>query len=924
MSPQEPTQQAAPPASASTAVRDGALHHLDTVRVYESPPELIPAPEQRSIHLPASAFKEVPKGGKGIKKTVSSEPYLILGFDTEFKTPDYMVNRDQIVAGEAKYRVLSYQYHAKTSDGREWQGICCPEGEDRMTLGAFIVFALGQGVQDHGFVDLPRKIYLVGHFTRADIPAFADFKDLTAYLSNVRNTFISIDSVTNLVIHHDESTPKTTLQILFRDTLLLTPQASRSLKEIGKLVGQPKMELDPDPVKHKEMIRNMDRVRAQNWEVFKAYALNDATICVRYIESVIAQFEEVTGSKKVPVTLTSIGIELLLKTWREKIQLNPLAVLGKEEIDERYFDKKRGYYAKKRIEVDIEQVRWHLDFVTECYHGGRNEQFWFGPAFEDDWTDFDLSSAYPTAMSLIGLPDWRNIREETDPVQFTATTLGFAYLEFEFPEGTRFPTLPVRTNHGLVFPLKGICYCAAPEIAVALELGAKITILRGLIVPTDPGIRIFGEFIKECLDQRKAAGSKTLKGLFWKEISNSTYGKTAQGLREKRVFDMRDKSTKLLPPSKITNPFFAAFITSFVRGILGEIVNNLDADTCVFSCTTDGFLTNASEAEIGAAQEGVLCKFFEEARETLTGTGSVLEKKHQVRKPLGWRTRGQATLIAGNVADMDETYTVILAKGGIFTPPEFEGVEDQNTEIVRMFYERSPSSVIRVEGKTGVRDMVNHDADLVEKVFEKRLNMEYDWKRKPFGVNASSDGNGSPSHLVFSTRPWETVAHFETVREAWESYIKDGMICLKTVQDYEEFARHVQIRSLTSSTLGKYMKKKDGDVVRLRQMLCSAWHRSAAGLVHLRDGVTANGFAALLSRCRIPCSKFDVENGKKKEFLPHACPPTLLVEERLALLKNSLPELDAEAFLYRDRTAQAISMEGAANDCPFVQRAIGG
>ncbi len=192
---------------------------------------------------------------------------------------------------------------------------------------------------------------------------------------------------------------------------------------------------------------------------------------------------------------------------------------------------------------------------------------------------------------------------------------------------------------------------------------------RGVIVPSDPKTRIFGAFIKECLEHRIQAGSKTLEGLFWKEISNSTYGKTAQGLRKKRVYDMRDRTTKELPPSKITNPFFAAYITSFTRAILGEIINSLRPDTYVFSCTTDGFLTTAGEEEINKAQQGDLCKLFEKSREMLTGIASVLEQKHAIRKPLGWRTRGQATLIPGNNPDKDDGFNIVLAKGGISPRP---------------------------------------------------------------------------------------------------------------------------------------------------------------------------------------------------------------------------------------------------------------
>ncbi len=223
---------------------------------------------------------------------------------------------------------------------------------------------------------------------------------------------------------------------------------------------------------------------------------------------------------------------------------------AKRVVKESHYDKIKGRFVPKEREVDIAQVSWHLDFVTECYHGGRNEQFWFGPCYEDAWTDYDLSSAYPTAMSLIGLPNWREIADNNDLDAFTPTTLSFAYVEFEFPPNTRYPVLPVRTEHELVFPLTGKSYCSAPELYVARKLSAKITVKRGVIVPSNPKTRIFGEFIKECLEHRIQAESKTLEGLFWKEISNSTYGKTAQGLRKKRVYDMRDKATKELPPRR--------------------------------------------------------------------------------------------------------------------------------------------------------------------------------------------------------------------------------------------------------------------------------------------------------------------------------------------------------------------------------------
>lgn len=361
---------------------------------------------------------------------------------------------------------------------------------------------------------------------------------------------------------------------------------------------------------------------------------------------------------------------------------------------------------------------------------------------------------YPTAMSLIGLPDWFNIHDSKDLNDYGPETLGFVEVEFEFPADTRYPTLPVRTDNGLIFPLKGLSCCAAPELFVARKLGAKLTIKHGVIVPTDNSRQIFGDFIKDCINKRMNAGSKTLEGLFWKEISNSTYGKTAQGLHEKRVYDIRDREGKSLPPSKITNAYYASYISSFTRAVLGEIMNSVPANRMVFSCTTDGFICNMTDDEAVVCQQGVLSTLYATQRRLLTKDSTVLDKKHAVKRPLGWRTRGQATLDVGDVHPRQSDFHIVLAKGGIYTPPEFEEDDEQNAEIVRMFFERNPDTRIEVEAKTGVRDMVEYNADFVEKIFSKRLNMEFDWKRAPYAVTESE----TYGHIAFSTQPWVTNA----------------------------------------------------------------------------------------------------------------------------------------------------------------------
>ncbi|WP_165916746.1 hypothetical protein [Caulobacter sp. BK020] len=52
--------------------------------------------------------------------------------------------------------------------------------------------------------------------------------------------------------------------------------------------------------------------------------------------------------------------------------------------------------------------------------------------------------------------------------------------------------------------------------------------------------------------------------------------------------------------------------------------------------------------------------------------------------------------------------------------------------------------------------MVEFDADLVTKAISRRLNMEFDWKRRPHAVGTCL----TYGHVAFSTSPWDTVDEF--------------------------------------------------------------------------------------------------------------------------------------------------------------------
>ena len=897
--------------------------------VREVPPDQPDAPPPSQYSLEYDNF--IPPAPSGRKKKSGPTPYLIVGFDTEYQAPAEPLDRSAVVHQEAKYEVLSYQFHCLSEAGVTWSGICCPDDGERMSLGKFLVFALGKGIKEGVIDKLPTQIYLVGHFTRADVPAFSDFKQLQGIISAVRKTFVSIDQGVTFELPFPKKDP-IRLRVMLRDTMLLIPSASssKSLNAVGELIGRPKVPLHKDPSKELAMKRDMARVRRTDWELYKKYALNDAIICVEYLKKIGDLCQTVLGKRKFPVTLTSIGVDLLFKSWEEDLRVDPLAVLGREEVQEERWDKRLGHYRTFKRQVPIEEYHWNEAFVTESYHGGRNEQFWFGPCYEANWTDYDLASAYPTAMSLMGMPQWEKFRFSKNLKDYTATTLGYACVDFKFPDNVRYPTLPVRTQNGLVFPLEGRSYCAAPELVAALALGATLHIKHGVIVPTDDSVRVFGRLIKDCLAERKKHPPKSMDALFWKEIANCTYGKTAQGLREKRVFDMRDKQMKPLPPSRITNTFFASYITSFVRAVLGEIINALPSNRMVFSVTTDGFLTDATDAEIRKAASGHLGKLYAEGRKMLTGTANVLEKKHEVRVPLGWRTRGQATLVEGPKNINDPSYSVVLARGGISIDEDLETPQQRTGHVCRLFFNRTPSDTVVSSTFTGIRDMVYHDADLVSVEVIKRLSMEFDWKRRPLALGHHKTYG---KHLVFSTLPWRTVREFQKVRELWTEFQKKKPTCLKSRSDFDAFANFADSVLLLSESNKKYLRTKDGDLKRLRLSLCSAWKQGIIGLTgfrsyklksedHVRHISTEEEFAHFLSACGLATTRSDVSNALRKKFVYNACPPTKQCREIIDPVKQTFPDLEIVHLFSKSDLIATLSPSSSAT-CQFVQRVTG-
>jgi hypothetical protein len=834
-------------------------------------------------------------------------PFLIVGFDTEY-----------VQATENRNRVLSYQYwailpHENGSIKAEWGGIGYVKAGERVTRSTFFGWIYQEGLKR---VDkLPRYAVLVGHYTKADVTAFFDFDQMKGGLMAIRNSFISSDyerDFNRIELPTDNVRKKRNhdhvIYAPLRDTWLLCPSLERSLESVGNLLDPKKYAKIQLPEQYSKS--RMDKLLAADRKLFEAYAVRDAEICAHYALRVALLHVKEGLPANIAPTLTGIGVKLLVDFLTKNQPDNYFEeCFGLEVKEDSKFvkgdgvtKKSRGCTTKKTTENKFRL--WHSVFASECYHGGRNEQYFFGPAVEGVWCDYDLSGAYPTAMSMIGKPRWELMEERQEPdywKQVKATDLAYFYIKFKFPKEVRFPIFTVRTQHGLLFPRTGEAYCCAPEIVAARNVGCQIEVIRAVELPVEPEKVFLRDFQQRCISKRLEAekNSSSLEAAFWKEISNSSYGKLAQGLKEKQVFNIKEQGSQRMPPCTVTNPFFAAFTTSFVRATLGEVMNALPSKVIVSNCTTDGFLCTATEPQIRNAVKGPLFQAYLNHRARVLGKEVVsieecLKVKHRIKQPLGWRTRGQATLKA------EEAEPIVLAKAGIRTPRKLESDDDQNDWIVYSFINRSPDSKFLVDYAPSIRDIIlNGDKDwmIQENKNEKRLAMEFDWKRQPISSSAVERPIRSESHLYFETKPWENVVFFSSWRRKWNEYNKQEVKCLKRI----EALRNFEMYAYRDTSVVKRMPRNDTEKQLIRKEFAAAFAQGLWGLDKVDRKFRRKEFADWMTKHGVEMKFHHVENGKKHEVADNIFMRSEFLESLIRLLKVEVtPHFDDSKIWRKD------------------------
>ena len=818
-------------------------------------------------------YPVIPPASKKVS-VISSDLTLHIGFDTE-----YVFNPET-----RQNDILSYQSYVVLPDNTGISNIIYPpdsQKKSRLSFKEFLFQTITPLLETGVITKWPGIINIYAHFIRADITSFANFwSDYKILLKGIRGTVSSFKNrygidfdeqqerrvKTEQIMFDKRTSPPRCSNVAFIDTLLITP-GGMGLAECGELLGLPKLTI-PAPYS----ITNMREYLLGDRAGFEAYALRDAEIAVRYALQVRNFCARELMIDRVPATIGAMAVSRFTKTLKEN-NMSPEVCLGTHiKTRELWLTEKQAFRTIKNP-ASVPSRELFETFPINCYHGGRNECFMMGVTPSDHWYDYDLAGAYTTGLLDILTPDYGNIRLSKNPDDYCGHVMGFALVTFRFPESVPYPSLPVRTDqYGLFFPLSGESWATAPEIELALSLGAEMTIHNGIIVPwicdTSPhnseSTSVFLPFVQQVRENRNRHIKGSLEEKFWKEIGNSLYGKLAQGLRAKTAFDTARGVNRSLPPSSVTQPFFAAHVTGFIRAVVGELMNALPSDSSVVSVTTDGFLTNCPLDKINMS--GPLSSRFQSLCDIVDPGSSMLTCKHEVSQLIAMKTRGQLTYRA------IQGKPVVHARAGVKPPADIPR-SDYNDYMVDLYLNRLPGQTLSRSTLISTREMWLSESDLVSREQDIRLNLEFDFKRQPVRP-AMNEG-----HLLMFSRPWDNMEEALQQRSLFDDWRQTHT--LKTLADWDDWCDFLYCRTVFSDMKLKVGSKRSDDIlVRLflRALTQCQWglmlkDKKSYSCKEVAEWLTSEGYSVTVTdvknavRAKIPQMKFSSVTPRMKSLM---------------------------------------------------------
>lgn len=318
---------------------------------------------------------------------------------------------------------------------------------------------------------------LVSHYSPADVATLADFKEYLPFMSLVRKSFVTTSKPLRI----------SGLDVHLRDTNLLSVTPSSSLAAIGKLYAKHGLEKIDIP---KEKYTDMRSYSKEDPIKFQAYAIMDSVVSLYH--SLQVEHTNYTHTKRlgIPLTISSLAGKILEVDLLKDGYALPTKN-GKYNVGPKL-------YTSKGVNLSG-GLADYLYLFLGSYRGGRNESFKYG-VLDGEFFDYDITGAYPTAMSMLQYPDYEKMIKlsnvtlkvcdltstlKTENLNFNPLTSYSSFrVNFAFRPHVKYPNLPVSVGEGnVIFPLSGDTYCTGVELLLALRLGCTIEVLEGIVIP---------------------------------------------------------------------------------------------------------------------------------------------------------------------------------------------------------------------------------------------------------------------------------------------------------------------------------------------------------------------------------------------------------------------------------------------------------
>ncbi len=396
--------------------------------------------------------------------------------------------------------------------------------------------------------------------------------------------------------------------------------------------------------------------------------------------------------------------------------------------------------------------------------------------------------------------------------------------------------------------------------------------------------QVFEPYVTGIRALRKSYQKGSIDELYAKLLGNSLYGKTAQGLKKKTVFDTRGMTSVELPHSLLTNAAIAAHTTGFIRAVLSEQIADVPDHRKVISATTDGFITDADLCELNLT--GPMARRFQVLCDRVAPGSNMLERKHRVRQLVAMKTRGQVTGLA-----YDED-AVVLAKAGV--SPDVPA-DQHNDFMLNLFIHRQPGDLTQTRPFTPIRDQWVKNADVVRITRETRLNLEFDFKRRL--ISPLMIGIAESDHVSLESIPWTTVDEAEQARALFDGWRRKR--CLKTVDDWNDWDDQYQFglvraRIKASGVKGFGIRSTQGLLDVFRRLFLRAYTQEICGLT---KSMTYQQLADWLTDQGYPTTTDEIKNAKRAKFVEGAVPATNRMLQFAAVLSAGFPTIEIQKFI---------------------------